>query len=95
MKWYSNDTQIKWVCAQLLKGREISHACEIAEAKGWRLSAIIYNLRHKYKWPIEARYDDSRIAYYRLAKGGNHSELPLPRSAKKKDGVGTPSPDNP
>lgn len=93
MRWYSSETQIRWVCRQLLKGREISHACEIAEAKGWRLSAIIYNLRHKYKWPITTRYNNDRIAFYRLGEVSDKEELALPKSARtiKKDDAPTSS----
>lgn len=86
MKWYSDNTQIRWACLELIKGREISHADEIAEARGWRLSAIIYNLRHKYKWPIETRYDEGRIAHYMLSGGVDAEALKKPPSfhAKKK-----------
>ena len=95
MKWYSSETQVRWACLELLRGREISHADEIAEARGWRLSGIIYNLRHKYKWPIDTRYDDNRIAHYRLAKIDNADELKKPRSFYKiEKGAGTPSPLN-
>lgn len=91
-KWYSGDSQIRWACLQLLKGREISHACEIAEAQGWRLSAIIYNLRYKYKWPIETRYGEGRIALYRLASAVDSEALKKPRSYYLKEkGAGTPS----
>lgn len=91
-KWYSDDSQIRWACLQLLKGREISHACEIAEAQGWRLSAIIYNLRHKYKWPIKTRYDEKRIAHYRLASVVDNEALKKPRSYHpEKKGAATPS----
>ena len=92
MNWYSGETQIRWACRQLIRGREISHACEIAEARGWRLSAIIYNLRHKYNWPIVTRYDDSRIAYYRLGHDVDAEELKKPRSFyPKKKGAATPN----
>ncbi len=92
MRWYSDDTQIRWACRELIKGREISHACEIAEAQGWRLSAIIYNLRHKYHWPIETRYDENRIAHYRLARAVDCEALKKPRSFyQKKKGVSAPS----
>ena len=90
-RWYSGETQIRWACRELIKGREISHAHEIAEVRGWRLSAIIYNLRHRYKWPILTRYDDCRIAYYRLGKGIKTDELLKPRSFLKHEGsAGTP-----
>ncbi len=91
-RWYSHETQIRWACLQLIKGREISHADEIAEAKGWRLSGIIYNLKHRYNWPIQARYDEKRIAHYRLAREVDSEALKKPRSFyKKKKGAGTPS----
>lgn len=92
MKWYSDNTQIRWACLELIKGREISHADEIAEAKGWRLSAIIYYLRHKYKWPIATRYDDRRIAHYRLSSEVDAEALKKPRSFhQKKKPAGTDS----
>jgi len=91
MKWYSDETQIRWGCLQLIRGREISHACEIAEAKGWRLSAIIHNLRHGYNWPIITRYGDDKIAYYRLGNDVDAEMLKKPRSFyPKKKGADTP-----
>lgn len=83
MKWYSGETQIRWACRELIKGREISHAHEIAEANGWRLSAIIWVLRHRYNWPVETRYGDKRIAYYRLVSVDINA-LEKPRSFHKK-----------
>lgn len=92
MKWYSDNTHIRWACKELLKGREISHVDEIAEAEGWRLSAIIYNLRHRYKWPISTRYDTNRIAHYKLGQGVETDSLEKPRSFRaKKKGAVTPS----
>lgn len=92
MRWYSNETQIRWACLQLIRGREISHRCEIAEVNGWRLSAIIYNLRHRYKWPIITRYDLNRIGHYKLGAGVERDSLEKPRSFyKKKKGAVTPS----
>jgi hypothetical protein len=67
-RFYSSDTQIKWACNELLKGRSISHQSEIVEVRGWRLSAIIHNLRHKYGWPIFTVFDEHRIAWYHLDK---------------------------
>ncbi len=84
MRWYSGNSQIRWVCLQLIKGREISHTHEIAEAKGWRLAAIIHNLKHKYKWGIETRYGESRVAYYRLGRGVDTEALKKPPSFKRK-----------
>lgn len=83
MRWYSNDTQIRWACLELLKGSEISHRDEIAAVNGWRLSAIIYQLRHRYKWSIETRYDANRIGYYRLSKVDDVDALEKPRSFYK------------
>ncbi len=92
MKWYSDETQIRWACRELIKGREISHAHEIAETRGWRLAAIIHNLIHKYKWPIDKRYDSKRIAYYRLGGDVDTEALRKPRSFIKKGGDVAPSP---
>jgi len=89
MKWYSHESQVRWACIQLLNGREISHKCEISEAQGWRLSAIIYNLRHRYLWPIETRYDEGRIAHYRLENGVDKDSLQQPRSFYKKGEAAT------
>jgi hypothetical protein len=92
MRWYSHETQIRWACLQLIRGREISHRCEIAEVNGWRLSAIIYNLRHRYNWPIITRYDQNRIGHYKLGDGVDKDSLAKPRSFyKKKKGAVTPS----
>lgn len=88
-RWYSNETQIRWACLQLIKGREISHACEIAEVKGWRLAAIIWRLIHRYNWPIQKREGVNGVAYYRLGHGVEKSGLEMPRSfhLKKKGDV--------
>lgn len=93
-RWYSGESQIRWACLMLIKGREISHAHEIAEANGWRLSAIIYNLRHKYNWPIITRYDDGRIAYYRLGRDVDKEGLKKPRSFLKKEKGGCNPPNS-
>ena len=91
-KWYSGDSQIKWACIMLIRGKEISHADEIEEANGWRLAAIIHKLRYTYNWPIATRYDDNKIAYYRLGKEVDTERLKKPRSFyPKKKGAGTPS----
>jgi hypothetical protein len=56
---------------------------EIGEVKGWRLGAIIHNLRRNYHWPIETEYKGpERIAHYRLARGTDWRVLDFPRSAK-------------
>ena len=92
MRWYSHDSQIRWACLQLIRGREISHRDEIGEAKGWRLSAIIHNLRNRYNWPITTRYDANRIGHYRLGAGVDTDGLKKPRSfLPKKKGVTAPS----
>lgn len=91
-RWYSHDSQIRWACLQLIRGREISHKDEIGEAKGWRLSAIIHNLRKRYHWPIATRYDACRIGHYRLGAGIDSDALKKPRSFfPKKKGAATPS----
>jgi hypothetical protein len=91
--WYSHDSQIRWACLQLIRGREISHKDEIGEVRGWRLSAIIYNLRHRYHWPIATRYDANRIGHYRLGAGVVADGLKKPRSFfSKEKGAATPSP---
>ena len=79
--WFSSDTAIAWACHELIKGREISHPSEIAEAGGWRLGAIVYVLRHRYKWPIVTeRRGPARIAFYKLGK--SEKPLELPKSAR-------------
>ena len=84
-RWYSSDTQIRWVCRQLIDGREISHRDEIAAVNGWRLAAIIWQLIHRYNWPITAvRKGLSRIAYYRLGREADKNALEKPRSYHKK-----------
>ena len=82
--WFSSDTAIAWACRELIRGREISHPDEIGEAGGWRLGAIVYVLRHRYKWPIVTeRRGPARIAYYRLGRADE--PLELPKSAKGGD----------
>ena len=88
--WYSDDSQIRWACLMLLKGREISHKDEIAEANGWRLSAIIHELRHRYKWPIQTRLDENRHGHYRLADAVDGEALRKPQSFHKKGDAPTP-----
>lgn len=82
--WYSGETQIRWACRELLAGKEISHACEIAAVRGWRLSAIIYNLKHRYKWPILTRKGINNVAFYRLGQS-DIDALEKPRSYYKKE----------
>lgn len=67
----------------MAKGRTITHMDEIGEVKGWRLGAIIHNLRRIYHWPIETEYKEpERIAHYRLPKRTDWRALDFPRSAK-------------
>lgn len=81
--WYSNRTQVFWTCLALARGRTINHMDEIGEVKGWRLGAIIHNLRKRYKWPILTNYvGPERIAHYRLKADINPLLLAYPRSAK-------------
>ena len=81
--WHSSHTQIHWTCAALTEGRTITHLDEIGEVQGWRLGAIVHNLRHRYKWPILVDYrGPERIAHYRLRPGCNALSLDYPRSAK-------------
>lgn len=82
-QWYSNKTQVFWTCEALLGGRIISHKTEIREVKGWRLGAIVWNLKRNYGWPILAEYrGPENIAHYRLAPGTDRTRLKFPRSAK-------------
>jgi hypothetical protein len=81
--WHSNRTQVFWTCKALTQGRTITHMDEIGEVKGWRLGAIIHNLRRNYHWPIETEYKGPvRIAHYRLPKRTDWRGLEFPRSAK-------------
>ena len=82
-RFFSNPTQVFWTCKAFLDGRIISHKTEIREVKGWRLGAIVWNLRHNYDWPIHVEYrGPENIAHYRLAPGADRSTLKFPRSAK-------------
>lgn len=81
--WHSNPTQVYWTCKALLDGRTISHPDEIGEARGWRLGAIIHNLRRKHLWPIDTEYrGPENIAHYRLQPGTKWQRLDFPKSAK-------------
>ncbi|WP_380054108.1 hypothetical protein ACFE33_12875 [Falsihalocynthiibacter sp. SS001] len=81
--WHSNRTRVYWTCMALAQGRTINHMDEIGEVKGWRLGAIIHNLRHKYKWPIQTEYKGpERIAHYRLTDSTDWHGLEFPRSAE-------------
>jgi len=82
-QWYSKRTQVFWTCRALLAGRTITHLDEIGETRGWRLGAIIHNLRTRYGWPIDTdNRGPERIAHYRLCDGCNAMALELPRSAR-------------
>ena len=82
--WHSNRTQVHWTCLALAQGRTINHMDEIGEVKGWRLGAIIHNLRRKYHWPIETEYKGpERIAHYRLPNRVDWRGLEFPPSAKE------------
>ena len=81
--WQSNHSQVYWTCLALCQGRIITHMDEIGEVNGWRLGAIVHNLRHKYSWPIATDYKGpERIAHYSLTKGADWRALDFPRSAK-------------
>lgn len=80
--WYSKPTQVFWTCKALTDGRTITHLDEIGEGRGWRLSAIVHNLRRRYGWPIEVEYKGpERVAHYRLKPGMPWQALRFPRSA--------------
>lgn len=82
-RFYSSFTQVFWCCKAFLEGRTISHKTEIREVNGWRLGAIVHNLRHNYDWPILVEYRGSEnIAYYWLDPACDRTRLKFPRSAK-------------
>lgn len=81
--FYSSDTQVSWACAALLSGRTIGHDDEITEAKGWRLAAIVWRLKHRYGWPIWTEYvGPENRASYKLQPGIDRAALKLPPSAR-------------
>ncbi|MGH1455071.1 MAG: hypothetical protein ACRBBV_18090 [Paracoccaceae bacterium] len=81
--WFSNKTQVFWTCRALAMGRTINHMDEIGEVRGWRLGAIVHNLRKNYGWPIETDYrGPDRIAHYCLRADCNALGLKYPRSAQ-------------
>jgi len=85
--WHSRKTQVYWTCKALIAGHTINHMDEIGETSGWRLGAIIDNLRSKYKWLIETGYvGPESIAHYSLRKGYNWRLLDFPGSARKLKG---------
>lgn len=81
--WFSKSTQVYWTCKALIQGRTINHMNEIGEVKGWRLGAIIHNLRRNFNWPIETEYrGPERIAYYKLPEECDWRSLEFPLSAR-------------
>lgn len=81
--WHSGETQIYWTCKALIEGRKINHMDEIGEVRGWRLGAIIFNLKRKYDWPITAEYKaPQNIAYYSLKPETDWKALKFPQSAQ-------------
>ena len=81
--WHSNETQVYWCCKALMDGRIISHRTEIREVNGWRLGAIVHNLKKRYNWPIVAEYrGPENVAYYFLPPGTDRTRLRFPPSAK-------------
>lgn len=90
--WYSGDSQIAWACRAFLKGTEISHMDEILNVRGWRLAAIVWELKTRYGWQFDVRYGVDNIAYYRLKRCLDKASLKMPRSyLKSEKGALTPS----
>lgn len=82
--WHSGETQIYWTCKALIEGRAINHMDEIGEVRGWRLGAIIHNLKRNYDWPIATEYRGSeQIAYYSLKSDIDWRDFEFPKSAKQ------------
>lgn len=82
-RWYSNPTQIYWVCSNLIAGRTLTHKTEIREADGWRLAAVIHKLKREYEWPIQDRYSGKdNLKHYWLDPKADPMALDLPPSAK-------------
>jgi len=81
--FHSSNTSIYWACKALLGGRTLSHRNEIREVNGWRLAAIVCELKLKYGWPILAEYrGPENIAHYWLSPDCNQAGLKFPRSAR-------------
>lgn len=76
MSFYSNKRQIDWVCDALLEGKTINTMDEISAVSGWRLAAIIYQLKKRYKWNISSTRLN-KIAHYKLESRKN---LELPKN---------------
>jgi hypothetical protein len=77
-------TRIDWVKRWLLTQRDITHATLIDAGGGWRLSALIYYLRHKAdpQWPIKTVRDHNGVAHYWLPRGWT----PKPAKEGRKNG---------
>lgn len=83
-RWYSNPTQIYFACRALALGESVNHMDVIEGVRGWRLSAIVETLRHRYGWPIVTEYRGTeRIGHYHLSRGCDPTKLKLPPSAKR------------
>ncbi|WP_419903477.1 hypothetical protein [Kiloniella sp.] len=82
-RMYSSKTQIYWACKSFCDGRTLSHKTEIREMDGWRLAAIVHNLRKKYNWPIRGEYRGvNNIMHYWLYRDCQQTTLAFPRAAK-------------
>lgn len=91
-RFYSGDTQISWVCREFLTGRELCHLDEIDNVRGWRLAAIVCELKKRYGWVFTKRDGPNKVAYYRLCKGADWSSFRMPRSCLKEKGSVAPPP---
>jgi hypothetical protein len=60
--WHSNHSQVYWTCMALAQGRAINHMDEIGEVKGWRLGAIIHNLRKSITGRLELSFEDQNAS---------------------------------
>ncbi|NVK48035.1 MAG: hypothetical protein HWE33_17245 [Rhodobacteraceae bacterium] len=81
-RYYSNPTQIYWVCKNLIAGRTLTHKTEIREVNGWRLAAVIHKLKEDFHWPIRDQYrGKDNIKHYWLAPGTDPRFLSYPVSA--------------
>lgn len=79
-RWYSDTTQIAWACAMFAAGKKFSHACEFKAVKGWRLAAIVFNLIHKFEWPILHEDRKNGVRFYFLKPGTDIWKLKHPKS---------------
>lgn len=78
----STPKRIDWIKQRLLSRRDLTHQTLIDADGGWRLSALIYYLRHKARprWSIDTVRDHNGIGHYRLPKGWT------PEAPEKKEG---------